>query len=102
MPPDEEHLSWAKPKDDGLESYRRLIELQKQMIELSQQHEQSKRECNALRDQVAREVARRLLVRRTLRHRMQQSATKLLQRVPGFSSSLVKLNIFNNKQVPSC
>jgi hypothetical protein len=101
MSPDEEQLPQVQPEDAGLESYRRLIELQKQMIELSQQHAQSKRECNALREQVAREVAHRLLVRRTLRHRMQQSATKLLQRVPGFGSSEVKVNQFN-KQVPSC
>jgi len=102
MPAGEEHLPRSKPRDDGLESYRRLIELQKQMIELSQQHEQSKRECAALRDQVSREMTSQLRSRRTLRRRMQQSAGKLLKRVPGFGSVEMKLNPFNNKQVSSC
>jgi hypothetical protein len=98
----EKQLLRAKPAGDGLASYRRLIELQKQMIELSQQHEQSKRECAVLRAQVAHEVANRLRTRRTLRHRLQHSATKLLKRVPGFGSSEVKLAVLNNKQVSSC
>jgi len=102
MPAGEEHVSRAKPRDDGLESYRRLIELQKQMIELSQQHEQSKRACAALRDQVAREMTSQLRTRRTLRHRIQQSAGKLLKRVPGFGSVEMKLNLLINKQVSSC
>jgi hypothetical protein len=102
MPPGEEHLSRAKPPADGLESYRRLIELQKQMIELSQQHEQSKRECAALREQVAREVANRLRTRLSLRERMQHSAGKLWKRVPGFTSSEMKLGALNHKQVSSC
>jgi hypothetical protein len=46
-------LEWAKPVATGLESYRRLIELQKQMIELSQHHAKSRRECDALRTVVA-------------------------------------------------
>lgn len=44
---------------DQLEPYRRLIELQKQMIELVQQHEKTKRECGALRAQVMKEMAGR-------------------------------------------
>ena len=39
-----------------LEPYRRLIELQKQMIELAQQHERTKRECTALREQLLEEM----------------------------------------------
>lgn len=49
----------ARSEATDLESYRRLIELQKQMIELSQQHERSRRECEALRETVAREVVAR-------------------------------------------
>lgn len=65
---------------EDLEPYRRLIELQKQMIELSQQHEQAKRERDTLREEVAREVADHVRARKSLRHRIQRSAVKLLRR----------------------
>ena len=70
---------------DDLEPYRRLVELQKQMIELAQQHEQTKRRRDALREQMVREAFDRQPVSRSLRHRLQQSAAKLLKRVPGFA-----------------
>lgn len=75
---DDEKLERAKPEATGLESYRRLIELQKQMIELSQQHERSRRECEALRDVVAREVA----ARRSATGRLRNSAAKLFKGSP--------------------
>jgi hypothetical protein len=68
----------AKPELTGLESYRRLIELQKQMIELSQHHERSRRECEALRTAVTQEVA----ARQSLTGRLRHSATKLFKRSP--------------------
>jgi hypothetical protein len=71
---------------DGFEPYRRLVELQKQMIELAQQNEKTERECAALRDQVARELAARQQARRSLRHRLRQKAGKVLKRLPGFSA----------------
>ena len=74
----DEQLERAKPGATGLESYRRLIELQKQMIELSQQHEKSRRECEALRDVVAREVA----ARRSAAGRLRNSAGKLFKSSP--------------------
>jgi hypothetical protein len=75
-----------KTVTDDLEPYRRLVELQKQMIELAQQHEQSKRRRDALHEQMVREVVNRRLRRRGWRHRLHQSAAKLLQRVPGFAA----------------
>jgi hypothetical protein len=87
---------------DDLEPYRRLVELQKQMIELAQQHEQSKRRRDALRDQMVREVIDRRPVRRGLRHRLQQSAAKLLKRVPGFAVGKTNFGAFNHKQPSSC
>jgi hypothetical protein len=87
---------------DDLEPYRRLVELQKQMIELAEQHEQSKRRCDALREQMVREVTDRRPVRRGLRHRLQQSAAKLLKRVPGFAAGKTNLGAFNHKQPSSC
>ncbi len=71
---------------DDLAPYRRLVELQKQMIELAQQHEQSKRRRDALRDQMVREVVNRRPLRRGWQHQLQQSAAKLLQCVPGFAA----------------
>jgi len=87
---------------DGLEPYRRLVKLQKQMIELAQQHEQSKRRRDALREQMVREVIDRRPVRRGLRHRLQQSGAKLLKRVPGLAVGKPNLRPFNNKQPSSC
>ena len=92
----------AKPKATSLESYRRLIELQKQMIELSREHEETKRECAVLREQVAREITKKSRSRKSLPHRIQQSAGKLLKRVPGLGSIETKLAVFNNKQATSC
>jgi len=92
----------GKPKAGGLESYRRLIELQKQMIELSREHEETKRECATLREQVAKEMTKKSRSRRTLQHRIQVSARKLLKRVPGMGSIEPKLSALNNKPVSSC
>lgn len=78
-------LERAKPKTNGLESYRRLIELQRQMIELSQLHEQTKRERDALREEVAREVIEPMLARRRLRHWLQHSTAKYLRRFRNLS-----------------
>jgi hypothetical protein len=50
-------IQTAKSLADDLEPYRRLIELQKQMIELVQQHEKTKGECAALRTQLLDEMA---------------------------------------------
>lgn len=76
----DDKLERAKPEVTGLESYRRLIELQKQMIELSERHEQAKRERDALREKVAREVADHLIARKSLRHRWQRRLVNFLKR----------------------
>jgi hypothetical protein len=78
------------------------VELQKQMIELAQRHEQTKRRRDALREQMMREVPDRRPVRRGLRHRLQQSGAKLLKRMPGFAAGKPKLGAFNHKQPSSC
>lgn len=77
---DDDKLERAKPEVTGLESYRRLIELQKQMIELSQLHEQAKRERDVLWEKVTREIAGQMRARKGLRYRLQQSAAKYLKR----------------------
>jgi hypothetical protein len=92
----------AKTVGDDLEPYRRLVELQKQMIELAQQHEQSKRRRDAVHELMVREVMNRRHRRRGWRHHLQQSAANLLKRVPGFAPGKPDLNGFNNKQSLSC
>jgi hypothetical protein len=66
----------ARVKDD-LEPYRRLVDLQKQMIELAQQHEQSRRECEALRVQMAKEIAARLREKSGLHRRLRAALSRL-------------------------
>ncbi len=78
----DDKLERAKPEATGLESYRRLIELQKQMIELSQHHERSRRECDALRDVVAQEVAEHVRGRNSTVARLRATAGKLFKRLP--------------------
>ena len=79
---DDDKLERAKSAETDLESYRRLIELQKQMIELSQHHERSRRECDALRDVVAREVAEQRRIRQSPSARLRATATKLFKLSP--------------------
>ncbi len=85
-----------------LEPYRRLVDLQKQMIELAQQHEHAKRKRDDLHEQMVREVADRRHDRRGLRHRLQRSAAKLLKRVPGFAAGKPNFGALNPKQPSSC
>jgi uncharacterized coiled-coil DUF342 family protein len=81
-----------------LEPYRRLVELQKQMIELSQQHDHTKRRRDALREQMTREAVARQPVRRGLRHHLQRSAASLLKRVSGFTAEKASPGTANHKQ----
>lgn len=92
----EENQRGIKVADD-LTPYRRLVELQKEMIALSQKHEHSKREGARLREQVAREVE--ILVRRrvSFRQRLRRSTTKFITRLPGFAFILVALKTINPK-----
>ena len=55
----EEKIEAASPVAEDLEPYRRLIDLQKQMIELVRQHERTKVECAELREQLLNEMAKR-------------------------------------------
>lgn len=67
----------GKQVGDNLEAYRRLVDLQKQMIELAQQHAQSKRECEALRAQIAQEIATNLHDKRRLHQRLRIAVSRL-------------------------
>jgi len=78
---DERDMQATKPVADDSEPYRRLIELQKQMIGLVQQHEKTKRECAALRAQLLEEMAG---PRRSLHQEIGRTAAGLLKHVAIF------------------
>jgi len=61
----------------NLEPYRRLVELQKQMIELAQQHELARRECEALRAQITNEVVGSLRDKRILNRQLRAAVSRL-------------------------
>jgi hypothetical protein len=69
-----------KSEEKDLEPYYRLIEMQKQMIDLIQQNAHAERECAALRERLAREVEALARSRRTLPERLRESATGLMRR----------------------
>ena len=71
-----------------LEPYRRLVELQKQMIQLSQHHEQSRRECEVLHVKVEREISARLRGNPTLNQRLR--------------TAVLRFSWFNRKESLSC
>ena len=64
-----------------LEPYYRLIEMQKQMIDLIQRNAHTERECAALRGQLSREVEALARSRRSLPGRLRDSASGLLKRL---------------------
>ena len=70
-------------KSDGedLGPYYRLVEMQKQMIDLIQQNAHTERECAALRDDLARELETVARSRRRLPERLRESASGLLKRL---------------------
>jgi hypothetical protein len=78
-------LERAKPATTDLESYRRLVELQKEIVELAEQYKLSKRQRDELFAKVVREVDERWQNRNSVRRRLQQAATRLLERskLPG-------------------
>jgi hypothetical protein len=87
----------AKPGADDLEPYRRLIEVQKQLAEMARQHEQARRECDALRERMAREMFESIRWQDKLRYR----AHKILRRLPRITAREV-LRILNHKEPSSC
>jgi hypothetical protein len=79
------------------EPYLRLIELQKQIIELSERNAAAERECNILRSQLAREKEELFRTTQSLAFRVRRSAARLLKRfrseVRSESSSMQRPNL---------
>lgn len=77
----ENGLETERSANTDLEPYYRLVEMQKQMIDLIQQNAHTERECAALRDQLAREVEALARSRQSLPDRLRKSASDLFQRM---------------------
>ena len=84
----EEKVRPARQAADDLEPYRRLIELQKQMIDLVQKREQALRDCELLRDQMARESAWLMRPRQNLGQRVRRSTTILVIKAVSLGSRI--------------
>jgi hypothetical protein len=91
-----------QPAGDDLLPYRRLVELQKQMIEMAHQHEQARRACDVLREQMAGEIIARQRARRSPLHRLQQSTLRLFKRLASFALGAAQLNPFRSTPASSC
>ena len=66
---------------DDLEPYYRLIEMQRQMMELVHQNELAQRECAELRAQLAREADQLYRVHSSVGYRLRKTASGLLRRL---------------------
>ena len=85
-----------KPVGDDLLPYRRLVELQKQMIEMANQHEHAKRACLGLRERMALEIVARQRARQSPIHRLRQSASAVSKLVSGLAGSAAQFNPFRS------
>src|SRR5262245_36730053 len=83
MARDENGVRTGEPEGGDLEPYYRLIELQKQMMDLIQQNARAERECAALRTKLHREIEALARSRRGVLERWRGSAFGLLQRWRG-------------------
>ena len=90
-----------KPTGDDLASYRRLIEIQKQVAKMAKLHERTRRECDVLREQVAREAIESLRRKGGLRHRLRLSAFKFFKRLPRATAAEL-FRMLNLKESSSC
>ena len=99
----EETNQTAKQAGPDLEPYRRLIETQKELVRMAKQHEEARLQYEALRDQIARELAAPANGKRTLRHRIRRVASRLFKRPRRGSAAETSLpGINNDKQPFSC
>ena len=91
-----------KSVGDDLLPYRRLVELQKQMIEMAHQHEQAKRACLGLREQMGLEIIARQRARQGPIYRFRQFASGLYPRRSGAALSAAPLNPVRSTPSSSC
>jgi len=85
----ERAIKLDKSEGKDLEPYYRLIEMQKQMIDLIQLNSHMERECATLREQLTREVEALARSRRSLPDRLRVAASGLLKRMLGRNGNAV-------------
>jgi regulator of replication initiation timing len=83
---------------DNLEPYQRLVELQKQMIQLAQQNERARQECAELRERLAGEIIRRTGTPAKLRQKVNQ----VFSRTTGKTAAKSQLVSLGFKQPSPC
>jgi hypothetical protein len=92
----------TKAVGDELLPYRRLVELQKQMIEMAHQHEKSKRACHGLREQMALSFIARQRARQSPLDRLRLFACRLFPRRSAIVLSTAQFNPFRSTPSSSC
>ena len=92
-----ETLKNGKQVADDLEPYRRLIEIQKQLVNLSKQHEATRREFDALRERVARELTETPRAKAGVPQRLRQSVSKLLKQLSRLTIAEKPARTLNHK-----
>jgi hypothetical protein len=102
MPNGREMSQTSHQVANDLEPYLRLIEIQKQLIEMARRHEQTRRECEALRAQVAREAIAPLRWPKRLRQAIHRSASKLFGRPAPVPAPRLPFRKLEQKQPHSC
>jgi len=83
---------------DNLEPYQRLVELQKQMIQLAQQNDRARQECAELRERLAGEVIRQTGTSPNLR----QKVNKVFRKSTGKAAAKSQLVSLRVKQASPC
>jgi predicted nucleic acid-binding Zn-ribbon protein len=92
-----EMLKSGKQVADDLEPYRRLIEIQKQVMDLSKKHEATRREFDALRERVARELTEAPRPKAGVHQRLRRSVSKLLKQLSRITTAQRPARILNPK-----
>ncbi|HVU08434.1 MAG TPA: hypothetical protein VHG89_07815 [Verrucomicrobiae bacterium] len=85
-----------------LEQYRRLVELQKQMIELAQQNKLAAQKCDALRERVSAEIIVRRQKRAEASQILHKKLISFLKRFPKFTNTESNLNESKMKEILPC
>ena len=92
-----EMLKSGKQVADDLEPYRRLIEIQKQVMDLSKKHEATRREFDALRERVARELTEAPRPKTGVHQRLRRSVSKLLKQLSRITTAQRPVRTLNPK-----
>jgi hypothetical protein len=70
-----------------LAQYRRLVDLQKQMVALAKQNKMAEQHCAALRERVGSEVVARRKKRASLGQMLRHKVKTVLKVLPGFTGT---------------